>query len=392
MTCRIFAALISLLTLIATFGCAAPSASTFRDLSPQQARALARRMDEARQRELDADLRSAFAVRAPRSVLVLSGGDQDGAFGSGILHGWRKAPGGRPSFDVVTGVSTGALMATFAFLGEERDDAALREVYTKTTPTDIVRIFAPGSFDAVLDTEPLQRLIAKHVTAETIRRVAAAHRQGRRLYVATFDLDANQLVIWPMSRMAAEQGDACIARYRAVLLASASVPVLFPPVTLDGDLHVDAGLREVLFLRSAMLGIGKAMDAGGAGTSPPTVYVIVNGKMHAAPKAVPDGIAAIGMRSLELYTDSQQLFNLREAAHVALCHRPAFGFQYVTEPDALDEGDDSPVSVTFDRKRLERLYTAGEALGASRSGWSQGLPPLDGDPPAAEGHVQVGPH
>src|SRR5947207_2377511 len=121
MTSRISAALTSFVILIAAIGCAAPSVSPFRGLSPEQARALARRMDDARQRELDADLRSAFALRPPRSVLVLSGGDQDGAFGAGFLHGWRQARGGRPSFDIVTGVSTGALMATFAFLGEVRD-------------------------------------------------------------------------------------------------------------------------------------------------------------------------------------------------------------------------------------------------------------------------------
>jgi hypothetical protein len=390
MTSRILARLLSLAILIATIGCAAPSASPFRGLSPQQARALARQMDEARQRELDADLRSAFTLRPPHSVLVLSGGDQDGAFGSGFLHGWRKAPGGRPGFDVVTGVSTGALMATFAFLGEERDDAAMRAVYTNVSPSDIYRVFGPGSFDAILDTEPLRRLIAKYVTVEQIRRVAAAHRQGRRLYVATVDLDANQVVIWPLSRMAAEQGDACIERYRAVLLATASVPVFFPPVTIDGDLHVDAGLHESLFLRRAMLGIGKAIDSSAAGANPPTVYVIVNGKMRVAPKAIPDGIVAISMRSLDLYTDSQQLFNLRDAAHVALCHRPPFGFQYVTEPDALDEGDDSPLSVDFDRARTQRLYAAGEALGAKPGAWSVGLPQLDGDPPGGEGDAQAG--
>ncbi|MDB5330417.1 MAG: hypothetical protein JWP03_1568 [Phycisphaerales bacterium] len=372
-----------ILFAMAVCGCAAPSASPFRGLPPEQARALAGRMAAARERELDADLREAFATRSPRNVLVLSGGDQDGAFGSGFLKGWRRAPGGRPAFDVVTGVSTGALMATFAFLGEERDDAALRAVYTGTNAGDVFRVIAPGSFDAVLDTAPLRQLIARYVTADVVRRVAAQHQRGRRLYVATFDLDANQLVIWPLSKMAAEGGDKCLNRYRAVLLASASVPVFFPPVTIDGDLHVDAGLREVLFLRAAMLGIGKAYDArppADRAAGPPVVYVIVNGGLHAAPEAVPDGIAAIGMRSLALYTESQQLFNLREAAHVALCHQPAFGFNFVAEPDSLNDADDQGVMMAFDSKRMLRVYAAGEALGASPMPWQRGLPPLDGDP------------
>jgi hypothetical protein len=364
-------------------GCGSPSVSQFRGLSPEQARSLARRMGEARARELDTDLRTAFAVRPPHNVLVLSGGDQDGAFGSGFLKGWRRAPGGRPEFDVVTGVSTGALMATFAFLGDERDDAALRAVYTGTNAGDVFRILAPGSFDALLDTEPLRQLIARYVTPEVVKRVAAEHRRGRRLYVATFDLDANQLVVWPLSKMAAESGDKCLERYRAVLLASASVPVLFPPVTIDGDLHVDAGLREVLFVRQAMLGIGNAYDAceaSGRAGEPPTVYVIVNGGMHAPPKAVGDGLAEIGARSLAVYTESQQLFNLREAAHVALSHRPAFGFKFVAEPDTLIDADEAGVSLAFDTKRMNKLYAAGEALGASGAPWSEGLAPLDDDP------------
>jgi predicted acylesterase/phospholipase RssA len=152
---------ITLVFLAFLAGCAGPSASPFRGLSSERARALAAQMSEARQRELDADLRSAFAIHPPENVLILSGGDQDGAFGSGILRGWRAAPGGRPTFDVVTGVSTGALMATFAFLGEERDDAVLAQIYTHVRAGDLYRIIAPGSFDAVLDTQPLKGLLAR---------------------------------------------------------------------------------------------------------------------------------------------------------------------------------------------------------------------------------------
>lgn len=273
-------------------------------------------------------------------------------------------------------------MATFAYLGEERDDAVLTRLYTHIKADDLYRVIAPGSFDAVLDTQPLKELIARSVTRDTIQRVAEAHRQGRRLYVATFDLDANQLVIWPLSKIAADGGEKCIEHYREILLASASVPVVFPPVTIDGDLHVDAGLREVLFVRSAMLGIGKAFDAEPAAVAggPPTVYAIVNGPLHASPKAMPDGILDIGLRSLQLYTESQQLFNLREAAHVAMAHHPQFAFKYLAEPDALEDADEPGVSIDFSTQRMNQLYTAGEALGKRASSWSEGLPRLDGDP------------
>jgi hypothetical protein len=119
--------------LVLACGCAGRPTSPFNGLSPAEARTLARRVNEGRERELQADLRSAFERRTPRNVLVLSGGDADGAFGCGVLAGWRDAPSARrPVFDVVTGVSTGALMATFAFLGEEQDDAVLRRDFTGT--------------------------------------------------------------------------------------------------------------------------------------------------------------------------------------------------------------------------------------------------------------------
>src|SRR5204862_2959261 len=134
---------------------------------------LAQQFALQRDQELQADLRSAFATQPPKNILILSGGDAQGAFACGILNGWRNAPTGRPKFDVVTGVSTGALIATFAFLGDEQDDAILREVYTTIRDKDVFDCpfnFSPPS--SVFDTAPLKRLIAKHVTPQAFRRVA----------------------------------------------------------------------------------------------------------------------------------------------------------------------------------------------------------------------------
>jgi hypothetical protein len=118
------------IAIVGLTGCCTRSHSPFRGLNHEEARSLAKRLTFACARELQADIRSTFAHHAPKNVLILSGGDAHGAFGCGVLNGWRNAPGGRPKFDVVTGISTGSLIATFAFLGEEQDDATLREVYT----------------------------------------------------------------------------------------------------------------------------------------------------------------------------------------------------------------------------------------------------------------------
>ena len=393
-------------------GCCTRPHSPFKGLDAQEARALAQQFALRRDQELRADLRSAFARHSPRNILILSGGGANGAFGCGILCGWRKAPTGRPKFDVVTGVSTGALIATFAFLGEEEDDATLRDVYTTICDKDVFEGLFNGS--SIFDTAPLKRLIAKHATPHTVRRVAAAHREGRRLYVTTVELESGGVCIWPLSKIAfdavytsskpnaspgadvteADEIDpAGIERFRQVLLATASIPVFFPPVEIDGGVHLDAGLREAVSLRLLMLGLPRADEAasltpGGENTvhkpmsesSPPTVWAILNGKLRSPPEAVRNNLLSIGSRSLEVYNETVVVLSLRDAAHVAATHNPPFQFRWLSEPDELDTGPGPGLFRTmFDPTTTKRLFAAGEPLGqAGLSAWKQGPPQLEG--------------
>jgi predicted acylesterase/phospholipase RssA len=386
-------------------GCGPRPDSPFAGLDTNRARLLSARIGEAREELLREDLRGAFGGARPQNVLALSGGDADGAFGCGVLHGWRHAPGcPRPTFDVVTGVSTGALIATFAFLGEERDDQTLRNVYTTVRDKDIyVGPFTPGPPNSVFDTGPLQQLIARHVTAEVLARVAAAHREGRRLYVATVELESGRLVIWPMSRLAADAmadqtpgaAEAGLQRFRTILLAAASIPVFFPPVEIDKGLHVDAGLLEAIFLRPVMLGEPGGGDSvvslsNGPGPASPTacpaahytVYAIVNGKLRPNPQAVGNELFHIGGRSLDIYTDALQLFNVREIADVAWSNDPPFQFRYISIPDGVDDSPGpSLLPRMFDPAVMTRRYEAGEALGRQTpESWDQEPPKLDNDP------------
>jgi hypothetical protein len=259
-------------------------------------------------------------------------------------------------------------------------------VYTRSSDGDIHDgPFTWGAPDSVFDTGPLERLIARHVTAETIARVADAHRAGRRLYVATVDLDAGELVIWPLSKLAAEQGNAGLTRFRRILLAAAAIPVVFPPVRIDGDLHVDAGLREAVFLRRAMLGMSRAYasacepEAGSA----PMVWTIVNGRLEIDPQAVGDNLIDIGARSLGIYTQSLQFSNLREVAELAAGNRPAFGFRYTSIPAEVEDRlpDAAALGPMFDRKRMARLYSTGRELARGSKAWHAGPPKADEDPP-----------
>ena len=401
----------AILALFLLAGCATRPKSPFTGRSPQQSRALAQQLALQRDQELQDDLRSAFANHPPKNILILSGGDANGAFGCGILSGWRNAPAGRPKFDVVTGVSTGALIATFAFLGAEQDDATLREVYTTIRDKDVFGYscnFSPPN--SVFDTAPLKRLIAKHVTPQALRRVAAAHAEGRRLYVATVELESGAVYIWPLSKIAFEAihrssssivnpeldeiDPAAIGRFRQILLAAATIPVFFPPVEIDGGLHFDAGLREAISLRLFMLGLHRAAGPTSlkpfddqnpadnpADNSPATVWAILNGKLRSPPEAVGNNLLSLGVRSLEIYNETVVMLSLRDGAHIAATHNPPFHFRWLSEPDELEAGPGLGLfHPMFDPAITTRLYLAGQPLGqAGARAWNQGPPPLDSD-------------
>ncbi len=205
------------------------------------------------------------------SALAVSGGGDDGAFGAGILVGWSKSIT-RPKFKLVTGISTGALIAPYAFLGAAYD-AKLKAAYTTISTKDIVKI--PGlptlGSEALTDSSPLALRIAKDVNEEMLADVAAAHRRGRRLYIGTTDMDAQRFVVWNMGAIAASGHQGALDLFRKVMLASASIPGVFPPVYIevevDGqiydEMHVDGGVITQVFFYESMLDIKKAAAAAG---------------------------------------------------------------------------------------------------------------------------------
>lgn len=190
-------------------------------------------------------------------LLAVSGGGDDGAFGAGLLNGWSAA-GTRPEFMLVTGVSTGGLIAPFAFLGSAYDPG-LRRVYTESTLADILvqRGLLTGVLaDGMADTSPLFRTISRELDATMIARIAEGYRQGRLLLIGTTDLDAQLPVIWNVGAIAASGHPGAPALIHRIMLASASIPGAFAPVlfdvTVDGvphqELHVDGGAVAQAFL------------------------------------------------------------------------------------------------------------------------------------------------
>ncbi len=193
------------------------------------------------------------------TILALSAGGADGAFGAGVLAGWTQS-GTRPEFDVVTGVSTGSLLAVLSFLGPQHDPL-VKELYTTQTNA---RIFRKRGLDGLLgdslyDNGPLKEQIEAHVTSELLEDVAREHRKGRRLYIATTNLDAGELVVWDMGKIALSKRADPVQFFQKVLRASAAVPGCFQPVYIKPrtgvqlrQAHVDGGVKEPVLYMSFM--------------------------------------------------------------------------------------------------------------------------------------------
>jgi predicted acylesterase/phospholipase RssA len=248
-------------------------------------------------RELEAEHRRHVAKKRPANVrpynfLALSGGGLYGAFGVGVLSGWTET-GERPTFDVVTGISTGGLIATYAFLGPQYDER-LRSRMIGVTRSDIMRgrpaLHLPFA-DSLYNSRPLENRINEEVTPQVLAEVAAAHVAGRRLYIGTTNIDTHKLVIWDMGAIASRGTCESLELYRKIVLASSSVPGMFPPVRIeveiDGakyeELHLDGGVSDEVIFRAFMVAdLNRA--AGFNTTAAPdgsTLYVISNGKLYA---------------------------------------------------------------------------------------------------------------
>ena len=305
------------------------------------------------------------------AILLLSGGGSHGAWGAGVLNGWAES-GKRPVFRVVTGISTGALQATFAFLGTPADDRLLREAYTTTTERQVFRRrwFPPILFASSLRTTgPLEDLIERYLDDATLVRVADAFRREHRLlFVGTVDLDTGGFRVWDLTRLAA-RGQ--YERYRRIVRASAAIPVLFPPVEIDGELHVDGGVRLSVFSHRVMEEVGAAHSRSASPYADrPTAWVVVNGKLVPDRQCARGRILDIAQRSLELLLAEARLGSLFRARQTLEATGQAWDFRVsrVPETQCLDFRIDE-----FDPEKLRVLYKTGEAWGRAGA-WSAGIP------------------
>lgn len=264
----------------------------------------------ARQREQDYFASSGRNGELPPvNLLAVSGGGDKGAFGAGLLSGW-SATGTRPEFKAVTGVSTGALIAPFAFLGSDYDNV-LTEVYTQISPEDIAHergFLAAIQNDGMADNRPLWDLISKHVDQSLLDAIAIEYQKGRLLLVGTTNLDARQPVIWNMGAIAASKSPNARELFSSILLASAAIPGAFPPTMIRVDvngqaydeMHVDGGASAQVFLYPPSM-LKVVEDLGQSNGRTGTVYVIRNSSLSSTwdpPRRQTIGIASRAIGSL----------------------------------------------------------------------------------------------
>jgi predicted acylesterase/phospholipase RssA len=227
--------------------------------------------------------------KIPYRALALSGGGSRGAYGAGVLSGWT-ARGDRPQFDVVTGISTGALMATHIFLGSDFDEnlAIFKrltndDVYKKRGILDVIRSAA------AYDTAPLRETLKSLLSEEILDLVAAEHQAGRRLFIGSTNLDANLFTIWNMGAIAESDRPDRLQRYIDAVMASAAFPIAFPPVYIEveveggtySEMHVDGGVRETAFYFDFVKELYAAAEAAGlsVGDFKQELYLLINGQL-----------------------------------------------------------------------------------------------------------------
>ncbi|MEG1452864.1 patatin-like phospholipase family protein [Brevundimonas sp.] len=306
-------------------------------------------------------------------MLALSGGAAGGAFGAGALCGWSQS-GTRPQFAFVTGVSTGALIAPLAFLGRDWDDK-LRDAYTGGHARSLLdpRRLAPVLSGGLLRGEALEALITPFVDHDLIKAIAREHARGRRLLVATTDLDSQSACIWDMGAIATHGGDAALKLFRDILIASASLPVVFAPrlidVEIDGqtyqEMHVDGGLASPLFLMPETMmrwqKLGRRLKGG-------RVHVIVNTVLDPAPRTTAPNMATITVRSFE----AMLRFSYRQALNTAVTFCAARGLPLrIASIPCLPEGTNL---MNFDTPAMQSLFETGQSMALDGSLWTTAVP------------------
>jgi len=313
------------------------------------------------------------------NLLAISGGAEDGAFGAGLLVGWSDA-GTRPVFDLVTGVSSGALIAPFAFLGREHD-SQLREIFTKYGRKDIFTYNVSGLLEgaALADDAPLARLIEKYVDEAFLQEIARERIKGRILLIGTTNLDTQRPVLWDMGRIAMSNNRDAIALFRKILLASATLPGVFPPVRIQvrvggqnyDELHVDGGVTRQVFIAPSIFSFVSRDQKSAKPAAKPRLFVIRNGKINPEWQSVSENVLSVTQRSIATLIKNQGIGDLYRIYSVT--RRDGIDFNLASIPADFTDASDEP----FDQKYMVALFDRGYDLASHNYSWVKAPPGME---------------
>lgn len=326
----------------------------------------------------EADYQSVFPgiYGKPHNYLAISGGGANGAFGAGLLTGWT-ASGTRPEFTMVTGISTGALAAPFAFLGSDYDDV-LKQVYTTISTKDIGKnrgAIASLFSESMIDTQPLRHLIARYITADVVEAIAREYKKGRRLYIGTANLDAGRSVIWSIGAIAVTDNPRKLELIHDILQASSAIPVAFPPVVITveangqnyDEMHVDGGTGAQVFVYPAAMD-WKLITAKLKVQGSPNVFVIRNSFLAPDFDGVQRSILPIGIRAIDSLIRTQGMGDLYQI--YALCKRDGNDFNLAYIPADFTEKP----SEGFDPVYMGKLFDLGYNMARNGYPWVKSPP------------------
>ncbi len=314
----------------------------------------------------------------PAAYLAISGGGDNGAFGAGLLDGWTKA-GTRPTFKLVTGVSTGALIAPFAFLGPAYDEQ-LKALYTSISFKDVATtraIFAAFFSDALADTTPLAALVRKAVTQEMLDAIAAEYEKGRMLLIGTTDLDSRRSVVWNVTEIAALRRPGALDLVHKILMASAAIPGTFPPVMIDveldgkqyGEMHVDGGTSNQVFVYPAASDLAK-LSRQNLAVRKRSLYLIRNARLDPEWAQVDRRTLPIALRAINCLIQYQGIGDIYRLYSIA--HRDHVDFNLAYIPPTFD----TPHTKDFDTAYMRALYDLAYTSAAEGHEWAKHPPVL----------------
>jgi hypothetical protein len=333
--------------------------------------------DFKRERDALAISNGAKPVLAPIYILGISGGGDDGPFAAGLLAGW-SVHGDRPPFKIVTGISAGALIAPFAFLGPQYDDV-IRRVATSVKRENIFHFrnsLAGLASDGMADSKPLARLVAQYVTPELLEEIAREFAKGRVLEIGTTDLDAGRAVTWNMGAIASRRSPEALNLFRNIMIASASIPGAVSPVMIDvqvngkpyQEMHVDGGVITQVFLYPSRILPELAKATGTPLQRVVHAYVIRNGRLEPEWSQTPRRTLSVGGRAISSLIEREGISDINQIYETARQDQVNLNLAYI------GADFDAKPHARFDTVYMKRLFDYGYQAAAHGYAWQKAPP------------------